>query len=126
MCHRLPSGNTGSLTIIAKFVRPETKFRVMTSKRNWKKSSEKTYIHEVVTLLQAKSARALRQRPEVNYVKMFNEKVVPAMSDDERHKLNKSFDLRERDLKFLDSVCNEFGSFRRWTFQKNDPTHICK
>ena len=85
VCHRLPSRNPESSPIIAKVGRRETKLRVKTHKRNLKSSSKKTYNIDDVKLLRAELARTLRQRPDIKYVDMINEKVVLTMSNDERH-----------------------------------------
>ena len=45
-------------------------------------SSRKIYTIDEVTLLQAKLARALRQRLDVKYSEIFNEKLVLTMSKD--------------------------------------------
>ena len=65
VCHRLPSKNWGSSLKLAKFVRRETKFRVVTHRGNLKNSSRNFYNDDDVTLLQAKRARGLRQGPDV-------------------------------------------------------------
>ena len=54
----------------------------MTHRRSLKNSSRKIYTIDEVTLLQAKLARALRQRLDLKYGETFNEKLVLTMSKD--------------------------------------------
>ena len=44
VCHRLPSRNPGSWPRIAKFVRRETKFRVIIQKKNFEKLIQKSFL----------------------------------------------------------------------------------
>ena len=62
--------------------------------------------------MRAKRGRDVRQRPDVQYVKIFNEKVVLAISDDKRHIPVTLLDIRIWDMEFVDSVCNQCGQFR--------------
>ena len=85
VCHRLPSLNQGSRPKIAKFVRCETKFHVVTHKRKFENSPKKLYNNDDVTLLRVILAKVLRQHPDVKHVDMFTEKVLLTMSNGKRH-----------------------------------------
>ena len=98
---RLLSRKQGSYPMIAKYVRRETKPHVTTHEENSFKNFFNNYD---VTPLLAKVARTLQRSPDVKDVIMFNERVVLTMSNDERHIPNKLFDLRKRNIVFVDSV----------------------
>ena len=111
VCHHLPSRNPRSRSNIAKIVRRETKFRIKTRKRNFKNSIKKLSFDGDVTLLQTKLVEALRRRPDVKYVDMFNKKVVLTLSNGKKHFLKNLVDLRKWDMDFVDSVSKEFRHF---------------
>ena len=52
---------------------------------------------------------------------MFNEKVVLTVSNDKRHFLSNSFDLRKWYMEIIHSVCNRFGNFWQGTIQMKQP-----
>ena len=121
VCHRLPPTNPRSRLKIAKFVRSESKFRVMTQETILKNSSKNIYNNDGVKLLRAKLAIALRQRHDVKYVTMFKEKVVLRVSNDKRYRFSNIFDFCNRDMEIVHSVCFKFGHFWPETFQMKRP-----
>ena len=79
----------------------------MTQKKRFLKNSfKKIHFIDDETLLRAKFARVLRKLADVKYVSLFNQKVVSATSNDEKHLSNSLFDLGKWDMEFGDSLCD--------------------
>ena len=102
-CHRLSGGGSGSKTLIAQFVRRDTKLQLMKNKGSLKKTN--IYVNDDFTPIKAKVTRELRKRDDVARVHTVNEKIIVFMQDNKKLVFENLYKLQKRDKELLASAC---------------------
>ena len=104
--------------IIVKFVRRQTKSRLMANKNSLKDYEEKLFTNDIITLLRARLANASRFRVDIKSVVMLNEKVVIYKFDEPEVTFENLFKLFEGDPEFYTLFAR-----RAYIFVRDPLTH---
>ena len=102
-CHRLPSGGKGPKPLLAKFVRPDTKYQLMQHKKSLKETSN--YVNNDLTRLRSKITRGLRSKDDDCGVVTVNGNFFVFMQDNQKLVSDKLYKLQKWDNELFSKSC---------------------